>query len=114
MKDNANSDMETSNAALEISKEIEEENRTLEKLDAAGVIMPPGSYGYRQCVQCGKWFKPEHFSRLCCSEECRNARKKDRARRSAVSQLERYKKRISELEAKLAARQDEARPPAAS
>lgn len=34
--------------------------------------------GERQCVECGKWFKPNHAAQLICSDDCRIKRIKRR------------------------------------
>lgn len=33
--------------------------------------------GERQCVVCGKWFRPAHYKQVTCSTECRMKRKRE-------------------------------------
>ncbi len=56
--------------------------------------------GQRKCVECGKWFTPEHHNQTICSDECRE--KRDKRQKSEWS-----KKNYQEQKAKKAMPKDD-------
>lgn len=60
-------------------------------------------YGERKCLVCGKTFKPSSPSRITCSGECRDARRKEQMRRSLVKTRGSLAARLEVCEKKLAA-----------
>lgn len=59
-------------------------------------------YGERTCLQCGKKFIAMHFAQICCSDECRKARRKNNNRANASRQLTKLHAKIQRLENDLA------------
>lgn len=55
-------------------------------------------YGERTCLECGKKFIALHFAQICCSEECRKLRRKNKNRANVMRHVNRLRSRIVELE----------------
>ncbi len=55
-------------------------------------------YGERTCLECGKKFIAVHFAQICCSEDCRKLRKKNKNRANIMRHVTSLRNRIAELE----------------